>query len=363
MTQQLLRHGLIARADNTGLGNQTYEYYLAMNPTKVLLVDIGMFNGNVSDYSRYPGAIVIQGMPTDDDIRAFLEGLDVVFTAEAPYNPNLYDIARQMGVKTANQYNYEFTTWLKNPEESIPDLLIAPSTWNFDLMQQMAERRGVKHVMLRCPVNRTRIPYIERESFKRFLHPAGKSAAYDRNGTEIVIRASKYLETDAKIVIKFQGEQGIGHQKTMTVEEYRQLVIDEGDPNKIEFICEETPNYEDVYKLGDVIILPRRYGGNCLPMGEGMASGMPVIMPNISPNQHLPNMWLVPAEFEGQVESRMMLDSFAVDPEVLAKKIDEFYRMDSNDVTLNTNLADHWARLNSWDNMKDQYLEALCNLL
>jgi len=363
MTHQHLRHGLIARADNTGLGNQTYEYYLAMKPTKVLVIDIGMFNQNVSYHNRYPDAKVIYGMPNDDDIREFLEGLDVVFTAESPYNPNLYDIAREMGVKTANQYNYEFTTWLENENEPIPDLLIAPSTWYFDRIQQVAERRGVKHIHLKCPVNRDRIPYIERESFRRFLHPAGKSAAYDRNGTECVIEASQYLETDAKIVIKFQGEQGLGHQATRTVDEYKQLVYERGNPDKVEFICEDTPNYEDVYKLGDVLILPRRYGGNCLPLNEALASGMPVIMPDISPNQHLPRMWLVPANHTGEVLARTMVDTYSVDPRELAKKIDEFYRMDGNDVILNTNLADNMARLNSWDNMKEKYLEALCSLL
>lgn len=360
-----MRLGLIARADNTGLGVQTYEFYLHMNPAKTMVIDIGMYNGNISHRERYPDGIFIHGMPTDDDLRSFLEGLDVVFTAESPYNPNLYDIARQMGVKTVNQYNYEFCTWCEpgHEHEPIPDMLVAPSTWNYRRMDEMCERRGVKHVQLGCPVNRDRIPFIQREAFRTFLHQAGKSAAYDRNGTEIVIEASKYLETDAKIVIKFQGEQGLGHQATRSVQEYKELVKQRGNPDKIEFICEDTENYEDVYKLGDVLVLPRRYGGNCLPMNEALASGMPVIMPDISPNQTLPRMWLVPAKHEGQIKTRIMIDTYSVDPRDLAKKIDQMYRMDSNDVILNTNIADHWARLHSWDDMKPLYRKALCNLL
>src|SRR5581483_7515404 len=61
-------------------------------------------------------------------------------------------------------------------------------------------------------------------------------------------------------------------------------------------------NYEDIYKKGSVLVLPRKYGGNCLPMNEALSAGMPVIMSNISPQaDFLPDKWLVDAK-ESDIE-------------------------------------------------------------
>ena len=38
--------GIIARSDNTGLGNQTRELVKMLNPDKILLIDSKHFNGN-----------------------------------------------------------------------------------------------------------------------------------------------------------------------------------------------------------------------------------------------------------------------------------------------------------------------------
>jgi hypothetical protein len=46
------------------------------------------------------------------------------------------------------------------------------------------------------------------------------------------------------------------------------------------------PNYLDQYKDGDVLVIPRKYGGLCLPMQEALAHGIPVIMPDIEPNDY-----------------------------------------------------------------------------
>ena len=103
-----------ARMDNSGLGMQTWEFYNHMKPAKTLVVDISMMEKvperRLKQYpERYPeNATIIYGFPNEQDIRQFLTGLDVVFIAESSYNMSFYQIARQMGVKTAVQYNYEF---------------------------------------------------------------------------------------------------------------------------------------------------------------------------------------------------------------------------------------------------------------
>lgn len=361
-----MRIGLIARADNSGLGIQTWEFYNNMHPSKTLVVDISKLNGNKNYPERYPtGAIFLSGYPTVGDINEFLQDLDVVFIAEAPYNYYLYQRARELGVKTAVQYNYEFFDWFKYPHFPKPDLLIAPSRWNYDIVQRWCEANGVKHTYLHCPVNRLKLPFREIKQFKRFLHVIGRAAAHDRNGTLTVIEAVKHLKSDAEIYIHLQGQQGVGHQVTHTADDYHQAMKKvKSLGGRMVMVQQEFDNYQDIYTLGDVLLLPRRYGGNCLPLNEALSCGMPVIMPAISPNNAwLPKEWLVPAEKVDEFEPRAKVDIYGVTPQELAAKIDEFANMEPDQVYAHNLIADGMAKKIDWSELKSRYievLEALC---
>lgn len=355
-----MRLGLVARADNSGLGVQTLEFYKHMNPHKTMVVDISNLNGNKVYPERYPGAIVVKGIPTRLDIDSFLDGLDVVFVAESPYNYYLYDRAKELNVKVAVQYNYEFFDWFANPLYPKPDMLIAPSKWNYDVVDNWCRQNGVEHTYLHCPINRELLPFKTIKKARTFLHTAGRSAAHDRNGTETVIKASKYLESNAKIVIHFQGEQGLGHQATHSIDYYQQLLKDHGDPNKVTIKVMDFKNYQDVYKEGDVLLLPRRYGGNCLPLNEALSVGMPAIMSAISPNTDLlPEDWLVPASIVSSFTPRTKIDIYECDASALANKIDEFYEKDEVEMTLENIKANMIATQISWEIMELGYERTL----
>ena len=359
-----MRLGLVARADNTGLGNQTWEFYRHMKPAKTMVIDISQHNGNKQYPERYPqNASFIKGFPNSGDIREFLEGLDCVFFAETPYNYAFYSIAREMGVKTAVQYNYEFFDWFAYPNYPTPDMLIAPSRWHYDAVQKWADDHQIKHVYLHCPVDRQKLPFKPRTQAKRFLHLAGKAAAFDRNGTETVIDASKFVESDVEIVLHFQGEQGLGHQATNSIDEYRGRIGRNGNPDKIRIEQKDYDNYEDIYGEYDVMLLPRRYGGNCLPLNEALSSGMIVFMPDISPNNNwLPPHWLLPAQKVGQFEPRTVVDIYGVDPRELAKRIDWFANNSQGVIDTESRVADALAKQIDWTVMKEMYLKELALL-
>jgi glycosyltransferase involved in cell wall biosynthesis len=358
-----MKLGLLARADNSGLGVQTHEFYKHMNPDKTLVVDISNLNGNRPYLERYPGAQVVHGIPQLEDFRTFLEGLDVIFIAESPYDYRLYDLAREMGVKTAVQYNYEFFDWFVNPHYPKPDMLIAPSKWHYDRVQHFCDEHNIEHIYLHCPVNRALLPKRHIFRAKTFLHTAGKAASYDRNGTMTVIEASRFLHSPAQILIHFQGEQGLPHQTTHTIADYQQHILDVGNANRVTIEQKDYDNYEDVYKQGDVFILPRRYGGNCLPLNEALSVGMPAIMPDISPNnEFLPDQWLIPAMIINQFTPRTTIDIFEADPMSLAEKIDQMYYMDDEEFSHDTTIANALAESISWHTMENKYKEALQNL-
>lgn len=363
-----MRLGLIARADNSGLGMQTWEFYKHMKPVKTLLMDISGLNGNKIFPERYPDAVIVRDILRAGDIDDFLDGLDVVFVAEAPYNYHLYARAKELGVKVAVQYNYEFFDWFAYPHYPTPDMLIAPSKWHYNNVELFAEVNNIKHVYLHCPVNREVLPFREIRHARTFLHVAGRSAAHDRNGTKTVIAAAKYLKTPAQILIHFQGEQGLAHQTTMTTSEYRKLVdelagkVQEAGGN-LSMVTHEFENYADVYAMGDVLLMPRRYGGNCMPVNEALSVGMPTIMTDIAPNNDfLPHRWLIPAAKIDEFTPRTKIDIYGSNPEHLARKIDRFYNMDETEMLTQNAQASNLAETISWENMAWKYTEALESL-
>lgn len=359
-----MRLGLIARADNSGLGMQTWEFYRHMQPAKTMVVDISRFNGNKQYPERYPErAVFINDIPQPPQIDEFLKDLDVVFIAEAAYNPYLYYRAKELGVKTAVQYNYEFFDWFTpSPHAPKPDMFIAPSRWNFEKVQTLCDHHNIKHVYLHCPVDREKLPFKQKDQAKTFLHVAGRSAAHDRNGTMSVIAASALLTSDAKIKMHFQGEQGLSHQATHNIDYYRNLAQKIGGGN-LTIEQHEYKDYQEVYSQGDVLLLPRRYGGNCLPLNEALSLGMPVIMTNISPNNFLlPPDWLIPSEKIGQFEPRTVVEIYGCKPQDLADKIDSFANSDEETTKIQSNVADAIAQQISWEEMKPRYIEALEDL-
>lgn len=361
-----MKLGLIARADNSGLGTQTHEFYKHMHPAKTMVVNISKYNNNKQYPERYPDGMHIYGFPSVRQVEDFLQGLDVVFIAEAAYNPWLYIRARELGIKTAVQYNYEFFDWFSG-QTPMPDLFIAPSTWHYPEVDAFIKDYNVRnkcdiwHTYLHCPVNRELLPLRHIPQARTFLHVAGRAAAHDRNGTMTVIDAAQYLKTPAQIKIHFQGEQGLAHQATHQIGEY----IAKIKTDNIEIIQNEFENYQDIYTEGDVLLLPRRYGGNCLPMNEALSVGMPVIMTNISPNNDfLPENWLVPAAKISQFTPRTTVGIYEADPRAIADIIDYMYNLTERDFEHHTRMADGLADTISWQALKPKYeriFEKLCN--
>jgi glycosyltransferase involved in cell wall biosynthesis len=264
-----------------------------------------------------------------------------------------------MGVKTAVQYNYEFMDWVINPAYPKPDMLIAPSRWHFEDVQKWCDENNVKHIYLHCPVARDQLPFRKISQARTFLHMAGRAAAHDRNGTATVIKASRYLTSQAKIVVHFQGEQGLAHQATNSVADYARFLEMEGSPNRVTMVVNEVAQYSDLYAMGDVLLLPRRYGGNCLPLNEALSVGMPVIMTAISPNKDfLPAEWLLPAVMINQFTPRTVIDIYSADPQLLARKIDDFYNMTEPQMLAENQRANELAETISWDKLKPKYIEA-----
>jgi hypothetical protein len=310
-----MRLGIIARSDNTGLGNQTRELVNMLNPDKIMLINSRFFNQNKQHpewYKGYNCQTTIKGFPTTTEIVEFLNDIDVVISCELFYNPKFVDLAKKRGIKTILQYNYEFLDYLANPNQTLPDVLVAPSLWNFeDVVDKFGDKTSVVHLPPPTDINLfSEARKINKsKTHKRLLHIAGKAAVKDRNGTNTVIEMLNYSSGDYELVVKTQSQLDIKSNDP-------RLTIDASSPD----------SHQSLYEGFDAMILPRRYAGLCLPMNEALISALPVFMTNISPNNKvLPNDWLFNSTKIDQLQTRTMLDVYNGDAKMLGKLVDDYY--------------------------------------
>lgn len=315
--------GIIVRSDlGGGLQSQTYNLTRLLKPDRVLHINSKPFNGVEPNYDMYEGftGISSNGFPDNKTVRRFLSGLTHVVTAETFYSNELIRLANQAGIKTFNQVNYEFCDHLKH-SLPMPYLWLMPSYWQIEEMT--AKFENVKYLPPPIFINdfaNARNENMSRSpDIKRFVHIVGKQASYDRNGTEDVLAALKYCKEDFEIVIRSQGELKYHIND-------RRVTFDIGNKK----------DQSELYAGYDAMIMPRRYGGLCLPMNEALCSGLPVIMTDISPNNRiLPESWLVQAKKKTEFMARTLIDVYQSDLQDLARRIDQIAAMDGDDLMQN----------------------------
>lgn len=343
--------GEIVRSDlGSGLQSQTYNLCRMLKPDRLLLVNSEPFNQREQHDYLYEGFNVqkTSGWPTNLDCARFIRGLSHIITAETAYNPKLYELARLHKVKIYTQLNWEFLDHIHNRSLPSPHMWLMPSYWKLEEMQSMFPNT----IYLPPPIfmsdfKKARDINLQRNGPKRFLHIVGKIASHDRNGTLDLINAMKFSKGDFELIIRSQYD----------LPEYKELTND----HRIIFDIRNIPEQNDMYQNFDLMILPRRYGGLCLPMNEALACGLPVIMSNISPNNRvLPEKWLVDAEVSMTFMARTNIDVYLTDVTKLAMKLDKFAMMGHDELQLEKVQAVGLAIENySSDVLKDKYKEIM----
>jgi glycosyltransferase involved in cell wall biosynthesis len=321
-----MKLGLIVRDNDRGLGIQSWEFYKHLKPYKTLALE---FAGEECFRERYKNARFCINRIENEDIDWLLDGADIVLSFETFYNNYIIEKARQKKVKTILQTNYE---WYEGQR---PDLIIAPSLWHYDRLPE-------PKTYLPVPINRELLPFKLRDRAKIFLHNTGNlKAGYDRNGTELLLKAIPLVKSDVKFIIKSQ------------------VPVEKIKDKRVEYIVKNKKNYWDCWKVNaDILVSPRRYGGLSLPLNEAMSVGMPIIMTDIKPqNEFLPKELLVEPEGFGSVMIKQNVEVVDISPERLAKKIDEVANMPSYKIKQYSKWSNYIAEEWSWDKLLPKYLK------
>jgi hypothetical protein len=105
-----------------------------------------------------------------------------------------------------------------------------------------------------------------------------------------------------------------------------------------------------------VILIPRRYGGLCLPAQEALSFGRALVMPDVSPNADWPILPL-PARFAADSTIRTVageIPAAIVEPRDVARLLDEL-AADPARVWEQSVRAYEWAQRHTWARMKPVY--------
>lgn len=334
-----MRVGVIARAENRGLGHLTWEAARALEPDRVLVVTVGARDrGFETHVERFPGATFVEwranGLLPAAPVRAWLDGLDVVYAAETPYDPRLPAWCETAGVRLVLHVMPEFfrDEWADESCE-----LWNPTDWRHELLPARA-----RVVPVPVPLDRWPTPAPLCDGPARFVHVAGNRAAGDRNGSILVTRALGLVQTPVHLRIFTQGASFPAVRTPRHVQ--------------LEVVRGGVDDYWRLYDDADVLVMPRRYGGLSLPVNEAAGAGLAVVLSDVVPNRSWPATF-VPARPRSQIRAPGgSVQSYEADPKRLAFALDSL----NENVELRhrqQEAAREWADSHSWANLRPLYRE------
>lgn len=325
-----MRVGVITPGTDRGLGNQTAEAARALDAA-VLLVDC-KDPRFPTHHERHPDATVCRWAQGLDPRVAmpWLRTVDVVYSAETFFDRRFTKWAQATNTRTVLHANPEFWTNAEHPTD-----LWSATPWRADVMPPHTQ-------VVPFPVATDRFtPVAAHDGPCRWLHVAGKRALADRNGTDIVLAALPLLTQECTVTI------GVQHGEVPVLPEV---------PSHVTIrLLPPANDYWRLYDDCDALVLPRRYGGLCLPAQEAMAAGLAVVMSEVSPNEVWPGP-RVPAEFTHK--ERMpcgRVPVWAVDPRALAAAMDALADPERRAVAQRESRA--WAAEHSWSVKGPAWLE------
>ncbi len=298
---------------------------------------------------RHPGIPMKEWYPNApiSDIRRvsvsdeWLKTHDAMLLFETPFDWDIIQRCKLLGVRTYLVPMYECT-----PEvlPYIPDVFLCPSLLD---LQEFPAQGNTKSFIAPIPLSPD-IKWKLRSTALHFVHNGGYLGMRGREGTELLIEAMRYVTSPVRLTIRVQENVSKYHQALMARD------------SRIEYINHSVP-YEDLYKEGDVSILPQKFNGMSMPLMESRASGMLVMTTNRFPT----NDWLcgegalIPVRSFQQVRLSprfRVIEEAQIDPLAIARTIDSYYGIDIKE---QSDCGLDYSYHNSFDMLRSMWLKLL----
>lgn len=352
--------GLIGRCDGGGLASISLAVHEHLHPERTLLIDLGdRGRGDCSVESyvahQYRGMEIYRtdfagGLPTRALEWFCAPGLDAIYVPEFLYDDRLLRMAKQNGIRVVVHAMPELAPWATTAPQRLeqsaprPELAI-PTAWREETLPSAR--------LLPVPVARDRLPFRQRTKVEHLYHVTG-AAMLDRNGTEILLRSLPFITRDCALTIRSE----------------RPLDLPAAPHVDVTVITDRAENYWESIPDADLLVLPRRYGGLCLPIQECMSLGMAHLVLDGDPYAKDGGGFGIPSKVGREHAMKGgMVPVRDADPRDLASAIDALIDGSfSEDETVSdlSDYADAWAEQHAWHgpllDVWCEFLSADCGL-
>jgi hypothetical protein len=342
--EPMKRVGIIVRANSKGLGYQSLSAFQNYDFQSALLVTDG--NRRAAERTDwYPNVHAVRYDPINhqfedwDHVFAFMDEVDVIFSVETLYDWSLADLCRRRGIKTVVQGNPELYGHEGDPTRPHPDRWTWPTEWR-------------THLLPPGPIVPVPVPndcWAEAGKLDEpltLVHVGGHRANADRNGTELFMKALPQLASKEPIRVRVYSQEG-------RIPEPPRLPANVDLELKPHGVLDRWEMYDGAHAL----VMPRRYGGLCLPVQEAMTAGLAVLMTDCSPN---PQTWPVRAIPHGRgrmihTPAGNIMTCVAGERLVGQAMLRLQARPDSLEELMRG--SREWAAKNTWENLRPMYDE------
>lgn len=344
----------ILRRDNGGLGTISRMFYDFLPGGFHRTVSISRHEGEDHRGRFGPADRDAPDGITPELVEWLCDGADVLTTLEHWYGADVPAMARALRVKTAlADLNYECCVESGSGLE-YTDLAVCPT--RLDLAEARDRTPGLAHAsktLLPIPFDTARIPFKQRTTAKTFLHNAGHQGGSGRNGTAEVISAWQFVRSDARLLLRYQGE-------LPKVPDDPRITVERGP---------QADDYWDLWSgadVADVYLHPTKWDALSLPMQEACCAGLPIMTTDfwphcserLSPNRRgwLPESSQLMAIPQRRVTRDRMcrpFDAHHVAPEAVAAAVDRVYGTDISQASADVRaVAERW----SWERLGPVYV-------
>ncbi len=325
------RIGLVGRDNDKGLGLLTDEYRKRLNVTRVLVKNCPASRQRQltkpKPHTRY----------VDDPDRAasrWVRGFDTLCVLEFAVHSELFRVARRRGIYSVLKVNYEF---LPESLPELPDLFICSSSLNMEMTPHENK------ILIPDPVDTVAISYRQRHKAITFVHNAGRFGTEYANCTPEVLASIPLVRNpNVRFIVRSQKE----------------LPFKIDDPRvRYESAVDD---YRDLYKEGDVFLMPQKFRATSLPIQEAMAAGMPVITTDMKPFNEFCS-FLLPSSSTKVLSAhplRRPVVGHLVTPETIAETIDSIAEMNIDSYS---QAARRYAESISWNMLGPTIVKAMQN--
>ena len=195
--------------------------------------------------------------------------IDTIIFVEEQHTTNLVSICNKLSVKSINYIVWEnFNPSLLEYYKQFT-YLIAPTKCTYNLLKNEYLLNNAVHVPWGIDLD----TYTWQEPVKKdkpvIFFPAGWGGVADRKNEKAVIDAFSYICPRDKAIMHIHTQQE--GQKAQA----QNIIKTSSTVTSLELI-----NY---YTGSDIVVLPSRFEGNCLPQQESLALGRPTIVSNYPP--------------------------------------------------------------------------------